>query len=519
MMKNGEKINILLVDDLPANITALKAVLDYDEYQLFAAGSGEEALKYVLKYDFAVILLDVQMPGLNGYETARIIKQRKSSSHIPIVFITALSQTVEHVSQGYTSGAIDYIFKPYSPDILRSKVEAFVQLYKSKKEVEEQKKHLEAQYNNLEKIVDQKTKELREANEELRLSYNQFEKIFQSSPNLMAIRSVEDGRIISVNSSWCKQTGYDLTEVIGDSSNILKIEASEGEKILTYDFNKLFGLREPVKNLRITFITKGNEKRDGLLSTELLVINGESCIISAITDVTDRVEMEKEIFRLDRLNMVGEMAAGIAHEIRNPMTTVLGFLQISRDQEKPTPREYIDLMLDELRRANSIITEFLSLAKDKASNKSKKNLNDIIKAMFPLLHAEALLGTKGIDLELNECSDLALDEKEIRQMILNIGLNGLEAMPSGGKLTIRTYDENDGVVLAIQDEGSGIKKEIIDKIGTPFFTTKEKGTGLGLAICYSVASRHKAEIEIDTNDTGTTFLIKFKQRAKLEAIK
>ncbi|MGZ4161724.1 MAG: ATP-binding protein, partial [Neobacillus sp.] len=99
--------------------------------------------------------------------------------------------------------------------------------------------------------------------------------------------------------------------------------------------------------------------------------------------------------------------------------------------------------------------------------------------------------------------------KEIRQLILNIALNGLDAMSANGKLTIRTYTEEQQVILEIKDQGQGISPEVLKKLGTPFFTTKEKGTGLGLAICYSVAKRHQAEIDIATGDTGTIFSIRF----------
>ena len=117
----SDVINILMVDDLQENLTALEAVLSSPQYHLVSARSGEEALRYILKQDFAVILLDVQMPGLNGFETAKLIKARKKSKNIPIIFITAISQDMEHVLHGYSVGAIDYIFKPFNPETLKKK--------------------------------------------------------------------------------------------------------------------------------------------------------------------------------------------------------------------------------------------------------------------------------------------------------------------------------------------------------------------------------------------------------------
>jgi signal transduction histidine kinase len=214
--------------------------------------------------------------------------------------------------------------------------------------------------------------------------------------------------------------------------------------------------------------------------------------------------------RLDRLNLIGEMAAGIAHEIRNPLTSVRGFLQMSKFKRDILSLEHIELMMGELDRANGIITEFLTLAKNKVNDKAQKHLNKILIALFPLIQAEALLSDKHVLLELGDCPELYLDEKEIRQLILNLVLNGLEAMSSGGTLTIKTYSEEQSVVLEIRDQGVGIKPELLEKIGTPFFTTKDKGSGLGLAICYSVAERHHAVIDVKSGDHGTVFSIRFR---------
>ncbi len=502
------KAKVLLVDDRPENLLALEAVLADGDYDLVFAHSGEEALKHILIEEFAVILLDVQMPGLNGFETAKLIKGRKVSAHIPIIFVTALSKANEHIKEGYSTGAVDYIFKPFNRTILKSKVDVFVHIFLKQKQIElqrntlaEKQMELKHQYNNLEKLIQEKTNELVIANQELITSQERFQKIFQFSPNLKAIRSLETGRYLTVNKSWIEMTGYTMDEI--NSNNGLQFIYTEDEVPLD--------VQEDLHSQKIRYITKEREVRVGLLSTEKIIINEEECILSVITDITERTKLEKEISRLDSLNLVGEMAAGIAHEIRNPMTTVIGFLQIAKNDTKvPLSEEYINLMLSELKRANGIITEFLTLAKDKTSNKRTENLNNIIQLLFPLLQAEAIMNSKAVHLELGDIPTLHVDEKEMRQMILNIGLNGLEAMSEGGALTIRTFlDENGLVVLEIQDEGVGIAKEVLDKIGTPFFTTKENGTGLGMAICYSIAARHEAQISVKTSKMGTSFFISF----------
>lgn len=634
--KWDKKVNILLVDDRKENLLSLEAVLDSPRYRLVCVQSGEEALRCVLKEEFALILLDVQMPGLNGFETAKLIKQREKSKNIPIIFVTAISKATEHVLEGYESGAIDYIFKPFHPDTLAMKVEGFVQLYLNQQKIEYQSMMLQSRTRALEEaneryhrtvlelqksealsrtisetsvdtiitfddnrlilsinpalrtmfgyepdevmhkpinrllalpfqtndyvldkifesvairkdqtsfpaeiqigkamigqrhifvcsirdITERKQLEIErkihyeqlellveERTQELVVSQEQFKKIFHSSPCLIAIRSCDDGRYIDVNQCWLDHMQYSYDEVKNSSEDRLVLVHERSGKNVSLD------LEEAIRNEKIQYITHTHEVREGLLSTEIINIRGKRCILSVITDITERVYLEKEMARLDRLHLIGEMAAGIAHEIRNPMTTVRGFLQLAQNTKDGSSLEFVDLMLAELDRANVIITEFLTLAKNKTNEMTKQHLAEALKSLLPLIEAEAVLSGKNVHIELSECPEIYLDGKEIRQLFLNLALNGLEAMPAGKTLTVKTYPKDEEVVLEVTDEGPGIQEELLEKIWTPFFTTKEKGTGLGLAVCYSVANRHHAWIDVESSSQGTSFYVRFKRDA------
>ncbi|MFS0565753.1 response regulator [Brevibacillus invocatus] len=629
-------MNILLVDDRKENLLSLEAVLDSPCYRLISVQSGEEALRWVLKEEFALILLDVQMTGLNGFETAKLIKQREKSKNIPIIFVTAISKATEHVLEGYESGAIDYIFKPFHPDTLAMKVEGFVQLYLNQQKIEYQSKMLQSRTRALEEaneryhrtvlelqksealsrtisetsvdtiitfddnrlilsinpalrtmfgyepdevmhkpinrllalpfqtneyvldkimesvairkdqtsfpveiqigkamigqrhifacsirdITERKQLEIErkihyehlellveERTQELVVSQEQFKKIFHSSPCLIAIRSCDDGRYIDVNQCWLDHMQYSYDEIKNSSEDRLILVNERNSK------NRSLDLEEAIRNEKIQYITHTHEVREGLLSTEIINIRGKRCILSVITDITEQVYLEKEMARLDRLHLIGEMAAGIAHEIRNPMTTVRGFLQLAQKTKDGSSFEFVDLMLAELDRANVIITEFLTLAKNKTNEMTKQHLAEALKSLLPLIEAEAVLSGKNVHIELSECPEIYLDGKEIRQLFLNLALNGLEAMPAGKTLTVKTYQKDDEVVLEVTDEGPGIQEELLEKIWTPFFTTKEKGTGLGLAVCYSVANRHHAKIDVESSSLGTSFYVRFKHDA------
>lgn len=227
-------------------------------------------------------------------------------------------------------------------------------------------------------------------------------------------------------------------------------------------------------------------------------------------EVETRERLDHEVTKLERLNIIGQLAAGLGHEVRNPMTTIRGFLQML--QNKPdllTYKDYFDLMIEELDRTNSIITNFLSLAKHKPTELKRQCLNKLLDNLFPLLLADAYSQGKKCIFEPGTISELDIDSNEITQLVLNLARNGLEAMSPNGCLTIDTFTDGESIVLSVSDEGAGIAAEHISKLGTPFFTTKEGGTGLGLPMCYRIADRHNAVIKVHSTSTGTTFLVRF----------
>lgn len=317
-----------------------------------------------------------------------------------------------------------------------------------------------------------------------------------------------DFKIKSMNLAGQRMYGYTATEVLGQE--IMLLAVPEGSRIMKEDFERIKSGEEiPTRYVQ-------RKRKDGKIidvSRSISAVRddqGNIIGIMAISrDVTERKRIEEEMKRLDGLNIIGQMAASIAHEIRNPMTTVRGFLQMLGT--KPNLLDYKDyflLMIEELDRANSIITEFLSLSRNTPIALRMQNLNTILNKLLPLLQADALRSEKNIIFELEEIPNLELDEQEIRQVILNLARNALEAMSVGGVLTIKTYLENEQIIMSFSDQGSGIPPEILENIGKPFLTTKANGTGLGLPVSYNIVYRHGGSISIETGTEGTTFLIK-----------
>ncbi|HWQ71347.1 MAG TPA: ATP-binding protein [Desulfitobacteriaceae bacterium] len=389
---------------------------------------------------------------------------------------------------------------------VRIKSEKFLQSIKLSYEGKIQHLIDELETNQLD--LEAKCQALQESLEDLEESRNRYATLYDFAP-VGYVTFDYQGCIQEMNLTCASLIGVERAQLIGMpmfvfvAKNDLKLFLEHMRRCKRTDEKVITELNLTTKN--------GANVQVQLLSVPYKNVDDcRTLYKTVITDISERKYYEKELARLDLLNLVGEMAASIGHEVRNPMTTVRGFLQLYRKNDSFMQyKESFDLMIDELDRANSIITEFLSLAKNKVVNLKFQNLNTILLNLSPLIQADALGSDKSIDLQMGEIPKLLLDEKEIRQLILNLVRNGLEAMSSGGSLAIRTYRDGKDVVLSVQDQGKGIAHDILEKIGTPFFTTKESGTGLGLAVCYGIANRHNAVIKIETGPKGTTFLVRF----------
>ncbi|WP_020619670.1 ATP-binding protein [Paenibacillus daejeonensis] len=226
-------------------------------------------------------------------------------------------------------------------------------------------------------------------------------------------------------------------------------------------------------------------------------------------DITEVSQLRDEVGRMERLSLVGQMAASITHEIRNPMAVIRGFVQLMKERSPENQREYFRIIIEELDRANGIINDFLSLAQNRIVEKESSSLNHIIGELMPLLWADANLRGQTIELGLDEAvPDLDLNVKEMKQLILNLARNGMEAMDEKGRMKINTRFLGDVVEMRVEDTGCGISKDKQERLFEPFYTTKSRGTGLGLPLCLSIVERHHGKIEVQSKEgEGTTFRV------------
>ncbi|WP_025686027.1 two-component system sensor histidine kinase NtrB [Paenibacillus maysiensis] len=287
----------------------------------------------------------------------------------------------------------------------------------------------------------------------------------------------------------------------------------------------LFGLgTAPVVNERVARALEGEAGADFInvppkvfFSSFLPIrdkhVSKTTGVIIALQDITELETLRSELGNFERLSLVGQMAAGITHEIRNPMAVVRGFLQLIREKSPESLGHYYRIVMEELDRANGIINDFLSLAQNRIVEKEQCHLHDIIRELTPLLWADANLRGQTIELKLEEhITMLHLNPKEMKQLLLNLSRNAMEAMGDKGVLTISTHEEGDFVELEVKDTGPGIPQNQLEKLFQPFYTTKTKGTGLGLALCQNIVERHHGTIAVDSVEgMGTQFRVRLRR--------
>ncbi len=240
-------------------------------------------------------------------------------------------------------------------------------------------------------------------------------------------------------------------------------------------------------------------------------INGVLCVMR---DISERKDAEELLLRSEKLLMAGQLAAGIAHEIRNPLTSIKGFLQLLSSQMKDK-RDYVDIMKSELNRIESITSELLLLAKPHSQAFRVQEFHTLIQQVVSIMEPQAILNNVEIHFSHSE-GDLLIrcDENQLKQVFVNFIKNAIEAMPSGGVVQVRLERQGDNAIVSVTDQGCGIPEEKLTTIWQPFYTTKEKGTGLGLMVSYSIIENHNGSIHVSSRtNIGTTFTVRMPLKA------
>lgn len=319
----------------------------------------------------------------------------------------------------------------------------------------------------------------------------------------------EKGIITRVNDKFCEISQYNRDEIIGKDHSILN------SGYHSHDF-----FRELWRTIGSGSVWKGeirNKAKDGSyywVDTTIVPFMNERGkpyqYLAIRNDITERKRTEEILHRQDKLAAVGQLAAGVAHEIRNPLTSMKGYAEfLLEDETDEQRREFVDIILDEINRVNQIVEDFMVLAKPKVVDLKEKNIIPIIKDVLSLLEFEARKKKVRMHFEANDdIVQIECDENRLKQVFLNFVKNGIEAMPNGGDITVRVHVASEQVQISIQDTGVGIPEEKLKRIGEPFYTTKKDGNGLGLMVSYKIIESHNGTVFIESElNKGTTFNI------------
>ena len=539
-----DRVNILLVDDRAENLLALEAILEPLGERTVRAHSGDEALKYLLTDDFAVILLDVQMPGLNGFETAELIKSRERTRYIPIIFLTAISKDEAYVFRGYSVGAVDYMSKPFQPDVLRSKVAVFVDLYRKQRQLKEQESLLhEAALRQIElehraRFLAQEARTAHIVSTAMDaivvLDAQRHIEVFNAAAERMFGRSAAD------------VIGRPVEQVVADEQldRALTIASKEGADSSKSELSSLSGYRST------------GEKFPLEVSVSCLDVAGDRSYAIIARDVTDRVraqealrtqaeslaenaaelrelnnELKERQEELERaMTARNRFYASMSHELRTPINAIIGYNTLLLDHIYGPLNDKQTHGLERTHKAANHLLELVNDVLDLSKIEAGKIELTLQPVPFPgtiedlFVTVRPLADEHATELHLNVDGGpkaIVSDPRRVRQILLNLLSNAIKfgrGKPIEVDLSLGSADH---IEVAVTDHGEGIEPDDLPRIFDEFVQLSNSqqlgGTGLGLPISKRLATLLGGELRVTSErGKGSTFLLRLPDRIGME---
>src|SRR3989304_188403 len=502
-MKGNNFKTILYIEDDRASLTLVRRLLESYGYKLIEASNAKEGITKAEVYKPDLILMDVNIPGMNGYEMTTKLKTAYPLSSIPIVALTSHAGAGER-EMAIMAGCDGFISKPIDVEKFPNLIAQYLSGKKEDVEADKKSIYLREYSRRLVTRLEGKIDEISRAEKE-------WEDTFNAINDMISIHD-RNGRIIKANLSFNNRVGISPDKVIGQMCNKI---------FYNYDgMHDDFPCDMTIKSLKPVSVEIQNPYLGGIFLIRTYPIFDEKGefigFVHVEIDITEKKEMEEQVLQLEKLSEVGELVSSLAHELNNPITGILGYIEHLMDMDKsPEMEKGLKVIQGEAERSARIIRSLLDFSGRHSHEKMKVAVNNIIETVLTLKGHQMKNDNIKIIREVKEPGPVVNgDFNQLQQVVLNIINNSHYAMchhKQKGILTIRTFEDDALVSLAFEDDGMGIRKEDMKRIFEKFFTTKDvgKGTGLGLSISKKIITEHGGTIEVESEfEKGSRFIVK-----------
>jgi PAS domain S-box-containing protein len=502
-------INILIVDDEPKNLTVLETVLNDPCYRLVRAESVDEALLALIVEEFALLILDIRMPGMTGFELAQMIKERKRTAHVPIIFLTAYYNEDQHVLEGYGTGAVDYLHKPVNPGILRSKVSVFADLYRRTRECGlanrallaevAERRRVEEQLRVLNDTLEQRVTERTDA---LRESEQRFRQLADSMPQ-MVWTARRDGYLDYYNARWFEFTGFG-PERYGNLGNWEPILHPDDSKRCQDAWRESVLTGEPYWTDYRLWDRRGN-RYCWYLGRALPVRDEGGAVVKWIGTCTDIDQQKRSEEKLRRANWdLEQFAFAASHDLQEPLRNIIILSQLLNERYGAKLDEeadkFLEIIIEGAQRMGSLVSDLLEYTQ--TADREATNIVDVEKVFERVLrNLDGAVQKCNATITHDKLPSVSATDVHMERLLQNLIGNALKYCKDDEppRIHVCAIRQDSQWRFAIQDNGIGIASEYLDQVFGIFKRLHPKGgkysgTGIGLAICQKIVQSNGGRI-------------------------
>jgi len=531
-MSVNSKPLVLVADDDTTTIFMLRHILEREGYRVEHVANGLDAVQAATTLLPDLILLDILMPGIDGFDVVRKLREMSVTANIPTIMMTANAREPADVERGLKLGADDYIYKPFAPQELLARAHIKIRSRQLEEKLQQRTRELEVIVGASELLNQHLDKsELLELSPSLLLDllpgevvaitldvHTSTDRSRLMTRNISLTDSEKDALIIGLQQIPIEQ-GILVWDVqspirIGDFPNGIVAELDHGGNIIG---------RVAIFGMHTTYEPNQSRLFGGIIRQIALALhnahlyevelNYANQLETMVAERTAKLESaQKMLLRSEKLASIGHLAASIAHEINNPLmpirTLLEGIVEELEERHIDYDRMSVEIIQSSIERIRKIVSRLLEFSRD-TDTMALFNLNDVLETVVSLNRKFFQHEHIQINTDFQPLPEIFGSKDQLEQVLMNIALNAQAAMPSGGALAVKTYTEGHFVVAEIADTGIGIAPDDMNKIFDPFFSTKPNGTGLGLFVSHGIIEAHNGTIDVkSTVNQGTTFTVK-----------